>query len=625
MKGVVENIKKASSKRKSDTNNNHDELKTKYGKNNIVRTAAEFFGSATLLPTTISYDSTILPDAIFLTNASGQLITTPVNSIPTSILQEKTNTTSTEQQPATSEESLNLNNVMKKQHKNNKKTELLKNAAATSSSSATNKKKSKVKPSASLQLSSSSTSTQQFLQLIPSSGQADNFPIKVTQPKTKTQKNQKHSNNNATTKKKKKASSKSTAPPIPTIPPQTIIKGLPSLSHFTNIATLPSIHEAVKLKSPLGNGITLRLAASPPPPPPPLSGTADLVIPATATSFDSEEETKLPESPTQLLPETIHTPSTISPPSTPNLITTQLLPSPPTPPALTTSAFVFTNGITQKDNNTFIASAETPQTFSGATFANFPLLASGLTAGSLAGFAAQTNFTTFSLQAPLLAPGLTIPLYNSLLTVSTKEGLLPALNKEIIPATKPVTQPTQKATKTSKKKNNLTTNLTSSGAQNGNDMTTSRGRKRTAQSRLPAKLKEPAAVARRNARERRRVKMVNDGFLRLRRHVPTDPKNKKLSKVKTLRLAIEYIHHLQDLLQSDSTTKQTQQSIMTSFTAQVSEADYDDLEVDGDDIEAESWLQSNSLNRVDQELDEDIFTAVDPARLRTTYTEFVTR
>ncbi|XP_020909828.1 achaete-scute homolog 2 [Exaiptasia diaphana] len=63
-----------------------------------------------------------------------------------------------------------------------------------------------------------------------------------------------------------------------------------------------------------------------------------------------------------------------------------------------------------------------------------------------------------------------------------------------------------------------------------------------------AKQKEPAVVARRNARERKRVKLVNDGFVRLRKHVPTDPKNKKLSKVKTLRSAIDYIRHLQHLL-----------------------------------------------------------------------------
>ena len=67
-----------------------------------------------------------------------------------------------------------------------------------------------------------------------------------------------------------------------------------------------------------------------------------------------------------------------------------------------------------------------------------------------------------------------------------------------------------------------------------------------------AKQKEPAVVARRNARERKRVKLVNDGFMRLRKHVPTDPKNKKLSKVKTLRSAIDYIHHLQHLLTQEN-------------------------------------------------------------------------
>lgn len=73
-------------------------------------------------------------------------------------------------------------------------------------------------------------------------------------------------------------------------------------------------------------------------------------------------------------------------------------------------------------------------------------------------------------------------------------------------------------------------------------------RRRSTSGRNTVKTKEPEVVARRNARERRRVKLVNDGFLRLRKHVPTDPKNKKLSKVKTLRSAIDYIRHLQQLL-----------------------------------------------------------------------------
>lgn len=58
----------------------------------------------------------------------------------------------------------------------------------------------------------------------------------------------------------------------------------------------------------------------------------------------------------------------------------------------------------------------------------------------------------------------------------------------------------------------------------------------------------PSSVARRNERERNRVKMVNMGFATLRQHVPNGTKNKKMSKVETLRSAVEYIRQLQKLL-----------------------------------------------------------------------------
>ncbi|CAK1578552.1 unnamed protein product [Parnassius mnemosyne] len=70
----------------------------------------------------------------------------------------------------------------------------------------------------------------------------------------------------------------------------------------------------------------------------------------------------------------------------------------------------------------------------------------------------------------------------------------------------------------------------------------------------------PLAVARRNARERNRVRQVNDGFAALRRHIPDEVAaafenansnrgpNKKLSKVETLRMAVEYIRNLESLL-----------------------------------------------------------------------------
>ncbi|OWF47583.1 achaete-scute homolog 2-like [Mizuhopecten yessoensis] len=62
---------------------------------------------------------------------------------------------------------------------------------------------------------------------------------------------------------------------------------------------------------------------------------------------------------------------------------------------------------------------------------------------------------------------------------------------------------------------------------------------------------QPAAVARRNERERNRVKMVNMGFETLREHVPSGKKNKKMSKVDTLKAASDYIRYLQTVLTTD--------------------------------------------------------------------------
>lgn len=65
-------------------------------------------------------------------------------------------------------------------------------------------------------------------------------------------------------------------------------------------------------------------------------------------------------------------------------------------------------------------------------------------------------------------------------------------------------------------------------------------------------------VRRRNERERQRVRSVNDGFERLRSHLPSecDLKDRRLSKVETLRNAINYIKYLQELLDQDDDTSQ---------------------------------------------------------------------
>ncbi|XP_038173667.1 achaete-scute homolog 3 [Arvicola amphibius] len=59
--------------------------------------------------------------------------------------------------------------------------------------------------------------------------------------------------------------------------------------------------------------------------------------------------------------------------------------------------------------------------------------------------------------------------------------------------------------------------------------------------------------SKRNERERQRVKCVNEGYARLRRHLPEDYLEKRLSKVETLRAAIKYISYLQSLLYRDET------------------------------------------------------------------------
>ena len=59
-------------------------------------------------------------------------------------------------------------------------------------------------------------------------------------------------------------------------------------------------------------------------------------------------------------------------------------------------------------------------------------------------------------------------------------------------------------------------------------------------------------MARRNERERNRVKQVNDGFNELRKKIPYIPDKKKFSKVEILRFAMTYIKELQGLIEETS-------------------------------------------------------------------------
>lgn len=87
---------------------------------------------------------------------------------------------------------------------------------------------------------------------------------------------------------------------------------------------------------------------------------------------------------------------------------------------------------------------------------------------------------------------------------------------------------------------------------------------------------QPASVARRNARERNRVKQVNNGFAVLRQHIPSAvsaalsggrASSRKLSKVDTLKLAVEYIRSLKRLLDdSEDGCSESQTSLGLSIS-----------------------------------------------------------
>ena len=90
---------------------------------------------------------------------------------------------------------------------------------------------------------------------------------------------------------------------------------------------------------------------------------------------------------------------------------------------------------------------------------------------------------------------------------------------------------------------------------------------------VPHSEKAPHLVAKRNARERRRVMAVNNAFTRLRKHVPCENRNKRISKVKTLKIAIDYIYYLQDLIDEhdhDSLMTQHLRKQMTTLASTTS-------------------------------------------------------
>nr|XP_014436506.1 achaete-scute homolog 4 [Pelodiscus sinensis] len=84
---------------------------------------------------------------------------------------------------------------------------------------------------------------------------------------------------------------------------------------------------------------------------------------------------------------------------------------------------------------------------------------------------------------------------------------------------------------------------------------------------------EPAFIRKRNERERQRVRCVNEGYARLREHLPKELADKRLSKVETLRAAINYIKHLQSLLDCHSLGSNTKEAISAMEATDASSPD----------------------------------------------------
>lgn len=83
-------------------------------------------------------------------------------------------------------------------------------------------------------------------------------------------------------------------------------------------------------------------------------------------------------------------------------------------------------------------------------------------------------------------------------------------------------------------------------------------RKKSNYKHVPHCEKPPQIVAKRNARERRRVHAVNQAFVRLRKAIPFENKRgKRISKVRVLQKAIDYIKNLHVMVMNYDGTSQT--------------------------------------------------------------------
>jgi achaete-scute complex protein len=80
---------------------------------------------------------------------------------------------------------------------------------------------------------------------------------------------------------------------------------------------------------------------------------------------------------------------------------------------------------------------------------------------------------------------------------------------------------------------------------------------------------EPTFIRKRNERERERVRCVNDGYIRLKEHLPLENKHKRISKVEILRRAIDYIRYLNEIIEKDDENNDKEQSCDQGMDANI--------------------------------------------------------
>ena len=111
--------------------------------------------------------------------------------------------------------------------------------------------------------------------------------------------------------------------------------------------------------------------------------------------------------------------------------------------------------------------------------------------------------------------------------------------------------------------------------------------------------RNPNSVLRRNARERDRIRNVNDAFDSLRSHVPSGElvKGRKISKVETLKSAIEYIHALRDVLGDEFVPIELTDELMANCDSDSSsETDECQSKLDTQVESPESGIHSNETS-----------------------------